>query len=339
MRRLYKIFLSVLVVLFIVALIYLRLSFRQNSGLPGPLRGSSDYPGNPLTPAGILSETNRHRQIDSLPPLILNPTLSLAAENKLKDMFTKQYFDHDSPDGVGPADVVDRVGYKYLRVGENLALGNFTDDADLVRAWMDSPGHRANILSRGFSEIGIAATAGQFDGQSTWLAVQTFSLPVSACPEPETTLQQTFNSKRAHLEQFSAQLSNTKEELQRRTDKIEALLAEASRLSDEGNAKISRGNAIIKAGSDPLAPGAQPDTDSLYTLARQLQQDGQELVGQAVTANNTAQQLNAEQATQLASYNSQVDTYNQLNDELAKLADQFNVQVRAYNECADQFLD
>ena len=340
MRISTKILLALLVLL-VGASIFFYLSgvISKDRGLPGPLRGPKGYPGNPLTVAGILAETNKHRQINNLAPLVLNSTLSQAADNKLKDMFARQYFDHDSPDGIGPADIVDRVNYQYLRIGENLALGNYADDTDLVQAWMDSPGHRANILSQGFSEIGIAATAGKFDDRSTWLAVQTFALPANACPQPDETIQQSFNEQQTTLSQLADQLSTTKNDLQQRQERIDALLADATRLSNSGNEEIARGNTIIKEGKDSQAPNTPSDADALYKQARQLQQDGQTLQQQATTASNTASLLNQKQTTQLAYYNNQVTTYNQLNEKLASLSDQLNQQINTYNDCANQYLE
>lgn len=339
MRTLTKLLLAVLVILSGLSAFYFFQDSRQIHGLPTPLRGPISHSGQPLTVAGILAETNKHRQINNLTPLILNPTLSGAAEHKLSDMFAQQYFDHDSPDGIGPTDVVDQVGYQYLRIGENLALGNFANDADLVQAWMDSPGHRANILSKGFVEIGLAAAPGEFDGRSTWLAVQTFALPANACPQPGAEIQQSFTEQQASLSQLDEQLSNIKNELQQRQNRIDSLLDDALRLSSSGNDQVSRGNTIIKESKDPQSPNDPIVADTLYKRARQLQQEGETLQQQATTANHAAIQLNEEQAAQLAAYNSQVVTYNQLNDQLAVLADQLNQQINAYNDCANQYLD
>lgn len=339
MRTLTKLLLALLLILSVLSAFYFFQEFRPTHGLPTPLRGPLGQSGQPLTVAGILAETNRHRQINNLAPLILNPTLNGAAEHKLADMFAQQYFDHDSPDGIGPSDVVDQVGYPYLRIGENLALGNFANDADLVQAWMDSPGHRANILSKGFTEIGLSASLGEFDGRSTWLAVQTFALPANTCPQPDAAIQQTFTEQRTSLNQLGEQLSDKKNELQQRQNRIDSLLEEALRLSRSGNNQVSRGNSIIKEGKDPQSPNETMVADTLYKRARQLQQDGEVLQQQAAAANQTAIQLNEEQAAELASYNSQVATYNELNDQLAVLADQLNQQINAYNDCANQYLD
>jgi molybdopterin converting factor small subunit len=339
MRTLTKTLLFLLVILLGLSTFYIISNLQQKLGLPTPLRGPIGHSGYPLTVAGILAETNKHRQTNNLAPLVLNPTLSQAADNKLKDMFARQYFDHDSPDGIGPADIVDRVNYQYLRIGENLALGNYTDDIDLVQAWMDSPGHRANILSQGFTEIGIAAAPGQFDDRSTWLAVQTFALPANTCPQPDETIQQSFNKQQTALSQLADQLSTAKNDLQQRQERIDTLLADATRLSNSGNKEIARGNTIIKDGKDPQAPNTPSDTDALYKQARQLQQHGQTLQQQATAASDTASLLNQKQTIQLADYNNQVTTYNQLNEKLANLADQINQQINSYNDCANLYLE
>ncbi|MEK9184720.1 MAG: CAP domain-containing protein, partial [Patescibacteria group bacterium] len=108
--------------------------------------------------------------------------LNKIADIRLTDMFAKQYFEHFSPQGIGASEVSKDVGYEYILIGENIALGNFADDEMLVKAWMDSPGHRANILNTRFTEIGIAVGKGEFKGKNTWIAVQIFARPSSLCP-------------------------------------------------------------------------------------------------------------------------------------------------------------
>ena len=89
--------------------------------------------------------------------------------------------------------MLDGAGYQFIAVGENLALGNYENDQALVQAWMDSPGHRANILNNRFREIGVAVAQGTFEGRQTWLAVQAFALPLSACPQADDTLKAQIN--------------------------------------------------------------------------------------------------------------------------------------------------
>jgi hypothetical protein len=312
---------------------------QHNLVLPDPLRGAIDRPGGQLTITGILQETNRHRGLDQLPALDINQELNQAAASKLEDMFVQQYFDHVSPDGVTPSEIVTHTGYQHLRVGENLALGNYSNDAELVQAWMDSPGHRANILSHGFSEIGIAVGAGQFEGHTTWLAVQTFALPASSCPQPVASYQQTFTSQQTALTELSQQLSNDKDGLQARQDRIDELLAEIQRLSDTGHNKITRGNQIMETLNRLNTSDRSPNTASPHTQATRLQQDGQTLLQQASDTQNIVDQLYQQQTEQLAAYNAQVDKYNQLNQKLSDLADQLNEQIQAYNNCANEYLD
>jgi uncharacterized protein YkwD len=98
---------------------------------------------------------NRERAAHGLGPLRLEPRLSLAAEDRVQDMMRKRYFDHVSPDGISPFSWVKARGYRYRMVGENLALG-YRGSASVVNGWMNSPGHRENILQSGFDEVGIA---------------------------------------------------------------------------------------------------------------------------------------------------------------------------------------
>lgn len=277
---------------------------------PPPLRGSLDQSGNTLTTAGILAATNRQRARAGLPPLRSNAALNLAAQNKLADMFNRQYFGHVNPDGAGPADVVDNVGYAYLRVGENLALGGFASDADLVQAWVDSPEHKANIFSTGFTELGLAAGRGTFEGQLTWLAVQTFGLPASACPGVNAAQQTTLEQKQSQLEKLPATLDDLK--------------SQYTALTEAGQAKINQGNELIEQGNK-LAQEQKSNekAQKLWDEGHQLQEEGQALISKAQTIRDT--------------YNEKVALLNQLNSEIKTLIVQLNAQIKAYNDCVSSF--
>lgn len=103
----------------------------------------------------VVKEMNRERAAYGLPPLRLESRLTAAAEDRVEDMLDKGYFDHISPDGINPFTWVRKRGYRYRMVGENLALG-YRSGSSVVSGWMNSPGHRENILKRGFDEVGIA---------------------------------------------------------------------------------------------------------------------------------------------------------------------------------------
>ncbi len=187
----------------------------QNQYLPGPLRGSFAPSSAQLTRDGVVLYTNDQRSAQGLLPLKVNQRLNQAAEAKLNDMFAQQYFEHESPDGKSPADVIKAAGYEYIVVGENLALGNFPNDQELVNAWMNSPGHRANILHTSFQEIGVAVGKGTFEGKSVWLAVQEFGRPYASCPAPTDGLKSQINNNRAQIETWQNQLNEMKAKLER----------------------------------------------------------------------------------------------------------------------------
>lgn len=184
---------------------------------PGPLRAVVPIKPRPdaiLSLQGVIHYTNDARaQNGGLPALTENQTLDQDAQLKLDDMFAKQYFEHVSPTGVGPAELADRVGYAYVLVGENLALGDFAGDQDLVTAWMNSPGHRANILNAHYQEIGVAVGRGMYEGRNTWLAVQSFGMPRSACPTIDVQLKTQIDTNNATIANLKAQLDAKKAQI------------------------------------------------------------------------------------------------------------------------------
>ena len=104
---------------------------------------------------------NRVRARHDLPQLRLNPRLSRAARRHTRDMVRRRYFAHDSLDGRSFSQRIHAARYvprgASWWIGENLGWGSgsLAEPMSLVRAWMRSPGHRANILNRTFRDIGI----------------------------------------------------------------------------------------------------------------------------------------------------------------------------------------
>lgn len=286
---------------------------------PGPLRGSFVETAQPITTAGVLAETNRHRTAANLLPLTGNTILNNAAKNKLDDMFAQQYFEHVSPQGLGPADVVDAVGYQYIRVGENLALGNFAGDVDLVQAWMDSPGHRENILHAGYTELGVAAASGLYQGQQTWLAVQTFAKPLTDCPNIDPLLQEKIEQQQEQLNNLQQNLTNQQELINNEQAALIALAEEAAQLTKQGNEQIEQGNRIAqKEGNE----AAQPYWDK-----------GQALHDQAKQKQNEFNSRQQELMQQVDSFNNQVKQQQKQQENLRELVDQINKQIKAFNAC------
>lgn len=207
---------------------------------PPPLRKTEDAPSARLTVDGTFAETNRHRAENGVAALRHDATLDAAAQAKLQDMFRQQYFAHESPDGVGPAEVIAEAGYAYIQVGENLALGNFADDRELVQAWMDSPGHRANILEGSFAEIGIAVGSGLYEGKITWIAVQEFGRPLSDCPQVDAALGAQIDADKAELRMLEAEAQALKAELE------ETKRPRTPEERDAYNAKVDAYNALVR---------------------------------------------------------------------------------------------
>lgn len=136
--------------------------------------------------SGVLIDlTNESRLADNQPALIRNPVLDQAAELKGKDMAAKEYFSHDSPEGITPWHWFRKVGYNFLYAGENLAI-NFTEAGDVERAWMQSPLHKANIMNVQFREIGLAVVEGVYQGYPTMYVVQLFGTPAYGKTTSET---------------------------------------------------------------------------------------------------------------------------------------------------------
>lgn len=187
--------------------------------MPGALvapKPSAVVSRTPLTTGGILYYTNLERQKNGgLTPLTRNYKLDQSAQTKLADMFEKQYFEHISPSGRGPGDLAKSVGYDFVLIGENLALGGFENDEAVVQAWMNSPGHRANILNSHYTEIGISAGEGLYEKESSWIAVQSFGTPLSSCPAVDSQL-------RDKIEKNNSEILSMESALQARLARVHA---------------------------------------------------------------------------------------------------------------------
>lgn len=165
----------------------------------------------------VIEATNGQRTKEGLPPLATNALLIESAKIKTEDMIANQYFEHTSPAGVTVSDLGDRVGYDYIVMGENLALGNFDDAADLLTAWMNSPGHRANILNPQYKEIGVYAMRGTYQGHSVWFAVQHFGTNRLVCPTISTEKKKEIDSINRQLQRSQAEISLLRNKIEERS--------------------------------------------------------------------------------------------------------------------------
>lgn len=108
-----------------------------------------------IAPSAVLHVMNRERAAQGLPPFGFDARLALAAADRIEDMRELRYFAHVSPEGRKPFELILERGYDFREAGENLAAG-FASAESVVAAWMKSPGHRANILSPRFEQVGVA---------------------------------------------------------------------------------------------------------------------------------------------------------------------------------------
>lgn len=102
----------------------------------------------------VVQLTNQERTKQGLKPFKVNDELSRVAREKSRDMAVNGYFSHQSPTYGSPFDMMKKWGITYRTAGENIAKGQ-RSPKEVVQAWMNSDGHRKNILNPNFTEIGV----------------------------------------------------------------------------------------------------------------------------------------------------------------------------------------
>ncbi len=117
-----------------------------------------------ITRSAVLEQMNVRRLAAKLPPLRDDPRLDLAADDRMRDMEERAYWSHTSPDGRSPFEWLLPRGYDFWFAGENLAAGFETAEV-LVDGWMESKGHRENVMSAIYQDCGIAIIDGGTEGK------------------------------------------------------------------------------------------------------------------------------------------------------------------------------
>ncbi len=269
---------------------------------PGPLRANqnSDKVANNLADDEIIKWTNYYRSGSDLAELSKNAELAKSASIKANDMLNKGYFEHIDPNGDGISVVVTEQGYKYSVVGENLAMGGFANEKELVDAWMNSEGHRANIMNDKYTEIGVASVFGNFEGTEVWLSVQVFAKPSPNCTLPDESLKQKIEDYQTNYEKGDDLV-----------DQYNEMVKESEKLIETGNAKISEGNEIAKtSGNDSAEP---------------YWEEGKRLQNQGNAKLDSAEELKRE-----------IEDANALYNKIEELINKYNLQVEDYNACIDK---
>ena len=248
-----------------------------------------------LTRAGIIVWTNEARAHEMLPPLRENPRLNMVAAGRVNDMFNRQYFAHRSPSGEGITEMAGRMHYHYRILAENIAQGIFRDDPGVVQGWLQSHGHRKNILSQEVEEIGVGVGKGRLNGEVVWIAVQVFAKS-STSDSDAVDQERTRSSSPRSCERPSGPL---REEIGRLKSETSTL---ARRLSDL-KAEIEAQRAAPRSGD-----------------RRQEEYPG--------TAESRYENL-------MARYNLLAEEMKRKDDFTRDMIAQYNAEVREYNDCMD----
>lgn len=228
--------------------------------LPGPLEkiiAGDSKSTDELLYKKIIEYTNIERTKNNLKPLREKGLLNSSSLFKAYDMNTNQYFEHESPAGVTITDLASQFGYEYITIGENLAMGNFKTEDEIVTAWMNSPGHRANILNPKYTEIGVGLIPGTWQGRRVWYAVQHFGKPLSDCPAVDKTIKSIIDKNQTEISKIKTNLDTQKNEIEKAgtlsqnyeilVKTYNNLVSKYNSLINETKSKIDIYNAQVKA--------------------------------------------------------------------------------------------
>lgn len=176
------------------------LAVRPVVTLPGAPPGTHPVTGHVLAYAtdinvnDLFTQTNQERAANGLPALRLNSRLLNSSSMKAANMFAEDYWAHVSPSGIQPWYWFTKAGYTYSYAGENLAK-DFDTTAGVMTGWMNSPGHRANILNPNYVDVGFAVENGTLQGEQTTLVVAHYgsttagaAVPAAAKPAPTANI-------------------------------------------------------------------------------------------------------------------------------------------------------
>jgi uncharacterized protein YkwD len=145
------------------------MSVACNGGRPSPAPVPVPQPADhDQIIAALVDAHNKERAGKALPPLTVSPALSKAAQLHSDDQATHGFMSHTGSDRSSPFDRMEQQGYRYSYAGENVAWGQ-ADVPAVMRAWMGSLGHRFNILSKNYTEIGVGVT-NDAQGRPYWTA-------------------------------------------------------------------------------------------------------------------------------------------------------------------------
>ena len=122
-----------------------------------------------ITAENVVALMNAYRAESHLPPLRVDASLTAAAAARMQEMADGEWWGHEAPDGTPPFAFIP-VEYDFAFAAENLAAG-FETAGVLVESWMESPGHRTNIMGVQYADCGVAILEGATTGPATGKSV------------------------------------------------------------------------------------------------------------------------------------------------------------------------
>ncbi|MEM7726821.1 MAG: glycoside hydrolase family 9 protein, partial [Cyanobacteria bacterium P01_A01_bin.45] len=185
---------------------------------------SSDSKNNQMTATSadnftqeVLQLTNEFRKENGLSPLSLNSDLVEAAQSYSEDMGENDFFSHTGQDGSTPLTRAQEAGYSPNAVGENIAAGQTTPE-QVVQGWIDSPGHRENLLNPNYTEIGIGhfyleEDTGNVNYNHYWTQLFGRSQDMGSSNNGNTNTENTNNSDNLQISQQNNQASQKDDSL------------------------------------------------------------------------------------------------------------------------------
>ena len=121
-------------------------------------------------------------------------------------------------------------------------MGNFASEKEVVQKWMDSLGHRENILNNRYTEIGVAIIKGTYKGETVWIGVQEFGLPLSSCAQPNVNLKNQIESAQSQLDILFLQIDEKRKEL----EKTNPRSASYQQMADDYNQLVAQYNLMAE---------------------------------------------------------------------------------------------
>jgi hypothetical protein len=216
--------------------------------------------------SALLQETNIQRSDNGQPALSLNSKLSQAAQAKANDMAKRDYWSHTTPDGEQPWQFITAAGYDYTSAAENLAYG-FDSSNGTVSGWMNSAGHRANLLNNTYSDVGFGianAPNYQGDGEET-IVVAMYAKP-NGIASPATlqtgrkdTAAAPETSKPAEQQQTNPEQTApapTTEQSQPEVKSQQAVVAQTPKIEDLKARQVSRLDVLTEGNAQWAALAA-----------------------------------------------------------------------------------